>query len=115
MKGSGLPDVWWFRPDGRRMTQKDWQRHDAHTLGVFLNGAEIPERTPDGKEVSDESFLLLFNAHGEPITFTLPTRRFGARWRVELATGDGVPEGPLYAARAQVTIEGRSLVLLRRA
>jgi isoamylase len=115
VKGSGLPDVWWFRPDGRRMTQKDWQRQDAHTLGVFLNGAEIPERTPDGKEVSDESFLLLFNAHGEPVTFTLPTRRFGARWRVELATEAGVPEGPLYAARAQVTVEGRSLVLLRRA
>jgi isoamylase len=114
VKGSGLPDVWWFRPDGRRMTQKDWQRQDAHTLGVFLNGAEIPERTPEGKEVVDDSFLLLFNAYGESITFTLPTRRFGARWRVELATGDGVPEGPL-AARAQVTIEGRSLVLLRRA
>jgi isoamylase len=114
VKGSGLPDVWWFRPDGRRMTQKDWQRQDAHTLGVFLNGAEIPERTPEGKEVVDDSFLLLFNAYGESITFTLPTRRFGARWRVELATGDGVPEGPL-TARAQVTIEGRSLVLLRRA
>jgi isoamylase len=114
VKGSGLPDVWWFRPDGRRMTQKDWQRQDAHTLGVFLNGAEIPERTPEGKEVVDDSFLLLFNAYGESITFTLPTRRFGARWRVELATEDGVPEGPL-AARAQVAIEGRSLVLLRRA
>src|SRR5205823_5158442 len=36
--GSGLPDVWWFRPDGRRMTQRDWQRGDAYTLGVFLNG-----------------------------------------------------------------------------
>jgi isoamylase len=114
VKGSGLPDVWWFRPDGRRMTQKDWQRQDAHTLGVFLNGAEIPERTPEGKEVVDDSFLLLFNAYGESITFTLPTRRFGARWRVELATGNGVPGGPL-AARAQVPIEGRSLVLLRRA
>jgi isoamylase len=113
-KGSGLPDVWWFRPDGRRMTQKDWQRQDAHTLGVFLNGAEIPERTPDGKDVQDDSFLLLFNSYGEPITFILPTRRFGARWRVELATGDGVPDG-LLAARARVTLEGRSLVLLRRA
>ena len=113
-KGSGLPDVWWFRPDGRRMTQKDWQREDAHTLGVFLNGAEIPERTPHGKEVEDDSFLLLFNAYGEPITFTLPTRRFGARWHVELSTGDGVPD-VLFAARAHVTLEGRSLVLLRRA
>jgi isoamylase len=113
-KGSGLPDVWWFRPDGRRMTQKDWQRPDAHTLGVFLNGAEIPERTADGADIEDASFLLLFNAYGEPITFTLPTRRFGARWNLELATSNGLPEGP-FPARSQVTLEGRSLVLLRRA
>jgi isoamylase len=113
VKDSGLPDVWWFRPDGRRMTQKDWQREDAHTLGVFLNGDEIPERTPDGKDVVDDSFLLLFNAYGESIMFTLPTRRFGARWQVEIATGEAGPQG-VVQARAQVTLEGRSLALLRR-
>jgi glycogen operon protein len=113
VKDSGLPDVWWFRPDGRRMTQKDWQREDAHTLGVFLNGEEIPEHTPDGRDVVDDSFLLLFNAYGESITFTLPTRRFGARWQVEIATGEGGPAG-IVPARAQVPLEGRSLALLRR-
>ncbi len=113
VKDSGLPDVWWFRPDGRRMTQKDWQREDAHTLGVFLNGDEIPERTPDGRDVVDDSFLLLFNAYGESITFTLPTRRFGARWKVEIATGEAGLQG-IVQARAQVTLEGRSLALLRR-
>jgi isoamylase len=113
-KGSGLPDAWWFRPDGRRMTQKDWQRPDAHTLGVFLNGAEIPERGPEGGDIEDASFLLLFNAYGEPITFTLPTRRFGARWHVELATSNDLPDGPC-PARSEVTLEGRSLVLFRRA
>jgi len=113
VKDSGLPDVWWFRPDGRRMTQKDWQREDAHTLGVFLNGEEIPEHTPDGRDVVDDSFLLLFNAYGESITFTLPTRRFGARWQVEIATGEGGPNG-VVQARAEVTLEGRSLALLRR-
>src|SRR2546421_4527483 len=92
VRGSGLPDVWWFRPDGRRMTQKDWQRQDAHSLGVFLNGQEIPNRTPAGKEIVDDSFLVLFNAYVDPITFTLPTPRFGPRWRVEIATGDGGPE-----------------------
>ncbi len=112
VKESGLPDVWWFRPDGRRMTQKDWQRQDAHTLGVFLNGEEIPEHTPDGRDVVDDSFLLLFNAYSESITFTLPTRRFGARWQVEIATGEG-PAG-VVQARAQVALEGRSLALLRR-
>ena len=93
VRGSGLPDVWWFRPDGRRMTQRDWQREDAHALGVFLNGDEIPSRTPHGERIVDDSFLLLFNAHCEPMTFTLPTRRFGARWQVEIATGERGPEG----------------------
>jgi glycogen operon protein len=113
VRGSGLPDVWWFRPDGRRMTQKDWQRQDAHSLGVFLNGLEIPNRTPDGKDVVDDSFLLLFNAYADPITFTLPTRRFGPRWRVEIATAPGAP-ADVIPARAAVPVEGRSLILLRR-
>ena len=38
---SGLPDAWWFRPDGRRMTQREWTNPDTRTLGVFLNGREI--------------------------------------------------------------------------
>ena len=25
IKGSGLPDVWWFRADGLKMTRRDWQ------------------------------------------------------------------------------------------
>src|SRR5437762_3598295 len=104
VRGSGLPDVWWFRPDGRRMTQKDWQRQDARTLGVFLNGEEIPSRNATGEEVVGDSFLLLFNAHFEAVTFTLPTRRFGGRWVVELATGDGAPEGPV-AGRSTIAVQ----------
>jgi glycogen operon protein len=60
----------------------------------------------------DDSFLLVFNAHFEPVVFTLPTRRFGSRWQVELATGDA-PEGPL-GARALLAVQEHSLVLLRR-
>jgi glycogen operon protein len=114
VRGSGLPDVWWFRPDGRRMTQKDWQNANAHTLGVFLNGEEIPSRTADGREIEDDSFLLLFNAYQEPITFTLPTRRFGTRWSVELATGTNAPRDAL-TARAEVTVDAHSVTLLKRA
>ena len=96
------------------MTQKDWNNANAHTLGVFLNGKEIPYRSRLGNEIVDDSFLLLFNAYGEPITFTLPTRRFGARWQVEFATGEGAPDG-VVAARAEVSVDGRSIVLLKRA
>jgi isoamylase len=112
-RGSGLPDVWWFRLDGRRMTQREWQSPETRTLGVFLNGREIRSRTARGEEVVDDSFLLLFNAQSDPVEFTLPTRRFGAHWQVELATGDGAPEASV-GARAPVTVQGYSLILLRR-
>ena len=113
--GSGLPDVWWFRPDGRRMTQRDWASPDAKTLGVFLNGREIGTRTPTGEIVEDDSFLLLLNAGGEPVEFLLPPRRFGRRWLFELSTAE--PErgdGAAFAARAPVTLPPHSLLLLQR-
>jgi len=109
---SGLPDAWWFRADGRRMTQRDWTTTETQTLGVFLNGREIHERTPHGEPIFGDSFLLLFNAHSEPVVFTLPTRRFGSRWAIELATGE-TPEEPL-GARALVAVQEHSLILLRR-
>ena len=109
---SGLPDVWWFRPDGRRMTQRDWTSPDTKTLGVFLNGQEIRARTSHGEAIADDSFLLLFNAHYESVLFTLPSRRFGNWWEVELATSEA-PETRL-GARALVPVDGHSLTLLRR-
>jgi isoamylase len=114
--GSGLPDVWWFRPDGRRMTRRNWQDGDARALGVFLNGREIGRQTPEGERVEDDSFLLLLNAHHEPVVFTLPPRRFGARWAVELATAEPErrDESPTAAARDELAVESRSLLLLRR-
>jgi isoamylase len=109
---SGLPDVWWFRPDGRRMTQRDWTNPDTKTLGVFLNGQEIHARTDHGEEIAGDSFLLLFNARQEPIEFMLPARRLGACWEVELATGS--IGGDSFAARAAVRVQEHSLLLLRR-
>jgi len=114
--GSGAPDVWWFRADGRKMTQRNWRDDDALSLGVFLNGAEIPTLTARGAPLLDDSFLVLFNAWDGPIDFTLPAVSYGRRWTLELSTaeperepGDGV-----HQARSVIAVEGRSLVLLRR-
>jgi isoamylase len=115
-QGSGAPDVWWFRPDGRRMTQTDWSRGDAFTLGAFLNGSEIPTLTADGEPIADESFIVLFNAWRDPVTFVLPPTRFGRRWAHELCTGEPElpPNGTTLPARAQVPLRGRALRVLRR-
>ena len=114
--GSGLPDVWWFRPDGRRMTRRDWGSPDARALGVFLNGEEIRRTTPQGERILDDSFLILLHAQHEPVRFTLPPRRFGLRWQAVLSTAHPeLEEGPVFAARESIELEPRSLVLLRRA
>jgi isoamylase len=115
--GPGLPDAWWFRPDGRKMTQRDWKRDDSHVLGVFLNGEELQEATPEGESVVDDSFLLLFNAHHEDVEFTLPAASFGARWYCELSTAEPLLESGAreYAAREKLEIRSRSVYVLRRA
>jgi glycogen operon protein len=115
-QGSGAPDVWWFRPDGRRMTQADWTRGDAFTLGAFLNGSEIPTPSAEGEPVADDSFIVLFNAWRDPVTFVLPPTRFGRRWAHELCTGEPElpPNGSTLPARAQVPLPGRALRVLRR-
>ncbi len=115
--GSGLPDIRWFRADGREMSQRDWRRSDLRHLAVFLNGEEIPSPSPTGEPVLDDSFVVLVNGGHEPTPFRLPPRRFGNRWRHVISTADpDLPEdGESWPAREVLTLEARSLVVLRRA
>ena len=85
-EGSGLPDV--VVVPHRRAP------HDARATGSGRADASAcsstarrsPRRTTQGQRILDESFLLLFNAHHEDVTFTLPNRRFGERWALVLRT-----------------------------
>ncbi|MEV5386407.1 glycogen debranching protein GlgX [Streptomyces sp. NPDC052721] len=111
-----LPDLMWLRPDAREMTDRDWQRGDAHTVGVFLNGDAIAERDPYGRRMVDDSFLLLVNGYWEPVVFRLPDGSFGERWTTLIDTADpeGVPDERERKAGTKVRVEARSLVLLSR-
>ena len=111
--GSGLPDVVWLRPDGEEMAQEDWEREDAHALGVFLNGEEIPTHDRDGVRIEGGSFLILFNAHWDAIDFTVD-ERLGDRWTVELRTDPDMDEARQFAAGERVSVQARSLLVLRR-
>jgi glycogen operon protein len=116
VRNSGLPDVYWFRRDGRKMTARDWQGGEP-VLGMFLNGLEIPTPGRHGEEITDDSFLVLFNAGAEDHGFILPPRRFGARWVLELTTAD--PHAPAGSAafgpRAEPTVVAHSMLVFKRA
>ncbi|MFJ6661838.1 glycogen debranching protein GlgX [Streptomyces sp. NPDC091377] len=114
--GRPLPDLVWLAPNARGMTERDWQRPDAHTVGVFLNGDAIAERDPHGRRVVDDSFLLLFNSYWEPVDFRLPDTRFAERWTALIDTSDprGTPDETEHKAGTGLTVAPRSLVLLSR-
>jgi len=109
-----LPDSWWFRPDGRQMTARDWETPGTQMVGLFLNGEEIGARTEQGEPIVDDSFVVLVNASAESLAFVLPPRRFGARWEVVLRTDDPDAAATSASARGHLATESRSLVVLRR-
>ena len=41
-------------------------------IAVFLNGDALNSLDMRGEPVTDDSFFIAFNAHHEPVTFTLP-------------------------------------------
>ena len=109
----GSVDLGWCRPDGAEMGDHDWDAGSAASVGLFLNGSAITDRDRRGQPVSDESFLLLFNAHHVRIDWILP-KQWGESWEVVIDTSGRKREGkPIDSGRA-LPVTGRSLIVLVR-
>jgi glycogen operon protein len=111
-----LSDIAWFTPQGREMTQRDWDSAQAGALSVFLNGNAISEPGPRGERITDDSFLLMVNASAKELEFVVPVNH-GRLWQVVVDTAreDAVPEdGPKVGAGERMTLVDRSLVVLQR-
>ncbi|MDX6556586.1 MAG: isoamylase [Miltoncostaeaceae bacterium] len=112
----GAPGVVWLRPDGQAMRPEDWEAGFARSLAVFLNGRAIPEPDPRGERIVDDSLLLIFNAHYEPVEFTLPEAALAPSWRVavDTETGQAQPaeDEPALPPGSTVTLAGRAAMVL---
>jgi isoamylase len=84
---------------------------------VYLIGQGIPGLDVRGQRVTDDSFVLCFNAHYEPIEFTLPPKEFGAAWVPVIYTADTTiaEEAKPVAAGAKVAIDARAVMVLQAA
>ncbi|HXX84930.1 MAG TPA: glycogen debranching protein GlgX [Casimicrobiaceae bacterium] len=117
LHGSEAKDIVWLKPDGTEMTTEEWNQDFARCLGVYLSGVALGETDARGNPVRDDDFVVLFNAHHEPLPFRLPS--YGAAdWVaiVDTARDDGLaaPDGA-FAPASTYPLDGRSLVLLTRA
>ena len=90
-----------------------WQR----TLGLRLDGQGLDVLDEHGERVTDDTLLILLNAHHEPVPFTLPAFVTNAKWHVAFDTArPDLPDGTeLHTGGEPVTLEGQSLILLRLA
>ncbi len=112
---SALGDIEWFSSDGTEMDEDDWRNGYARTLMVFLNGEAIPEPDPRGQRILDSHFLMLFNAHSDPVAFALPPAQYSAGWRVRLDTTVADPARVTdqdWLASTAHSVPGRSIVVL---
>ncbi len=104
----GRRDISWLTPAGTEMTEADWRASYARSLAVLLNGEAITEPGPRGETITDQSFLLLFNANDQPVTFTLPGTEVAAGWDLVVDTaGTARPAAP-RPARAAGELPGRA-------
>ena len=87
----------------------------ARCLGIYLAGAASERRDRRGRLVTDSNFVLLCNAHHEPIPFQLPGLLAQKVWWTALDTS--AADAPFAQHRIETgtryNLQGRSLALLR--
>ncbi|MGH8874789.1 MAG: glycogen debranching enzyme, partial [Acidimicrobiia bacterium] len=108
----GTEDVVWYAPEGEGMSSDDWKVGYARSLAVFLNGA-ILSTDRRGGQIVDDDFLLMFNAHSQPLDFTIPAGLGEGRWEVVVDTGDPAA-APAPVEGGTVPVADLGLVVLRR-
>ena len=111
--GAEVKDLSWYRPDGAEMTEEDWTNPETRCFGVILSGDAVDELDAHGNRIVDDTFLILFNAHHEPLPFKLPETR-KKQWQVILDTREGMVRRPRRMSKgAAYNLEGRSLAMFR--
>jgi glycogen operon protein len=113
--GSELPDIAWFRPDGREMAQPDWQSPHRAALGLFLAGDALDWRDAKGEPVVDDTFLVLLNGSHEDMQFTLPSVEWGSRWALRIDTvQESMSSGDAVDAATRVLVLAHSALVYKR-
>ncbi|MBV9130431.1 MAG: hypothetical protein JO298_08585 [Verrucomicrobia bacterium] len=105
----------WFNPGGIEMEDEEWNTAFVRTLGVMLSGDTIDVRDFYCRTIQDDTFLMLLNAHHEPVEFLLPGKE-EVRWELILNTvlEEGFLEDPkIFASSEEYEIGDRSFSLLR--
>jgi glycogen operon protein len=111
--GRSEKDIVWLRPDGNEMTAEEWHAGWVRCIGLRLNGRTLEDVNGLGELIRDETFLVLFNPHTEPILFYMPTDE-GIAWELTIDSAQpGREEKPVIKPGEPYELIARSTALLR--
>ncbi len=115
LHGQEAKDIHWLRPDGAEMTDEEWDKEHARSLAVYLAGGDLGELDRYGMPARDDDFLILFNAHSEPVEYRLPALG-GGPWHALFDTAVEPLKTSVerYTPDKPYRLEARSLALLTR-
>jgi isoamylase len=105
-------DISWYGTNGKELDQKAWESGWAKTLGLMLNGQTLGTVDELGNPISDQTFLLLLNAHYQPVDFTLPPAPAECFWKCIVNTGHLGSAFKSSPARKRIKLKERSVILL---
>jgi isoamylase len=112
IRGTDVRDVVWLQPDGKEMTDVEWDAHWVRSIGVRLDGAALDERADDGEVLVDDDLLILLNAHTDNVSFELPETLHGGSWQLLIDTSQPQVAENGRVEKGRYEVPGRSLVLL---
>jgi glycogen operon protein len=110
--GTRLNDIVWLDTQGEPMSDKAWEAGGA-AIGMYLNGNGIPSTGRQGEPLTDDHFLLYFNAGADGHQVTLPPDEYAAQWDVVIDTAATTHDRKPFLAGATLTVASRAVVVLR--
>ncbi|MBD8870054.1 glycogen debranching protein GlgX [Nocardioides donggukensis] len=113
MRG-GPKDLAWLHPSGREMTEEDWHDDGLHAVGMFVSGSPLRSPGPRGEQLRDKSFMIWLNASPEVVDVMLPENEWVNAGEVVLSTDPGLPTGKPVTAGEKITVDARTVVVLRQ-
>ncbi len=94
----GSKDIIWLHPDGRDMTDSDWNDPHLQCFGFFMGEAEPP-------------LIILMNAGSKTRCFQLPASSIGTGWNVLLDTSRSVSSHILSNLRYPLDAHASAIII----
>ena len=107
IRGLGIKDIIWLKPDGCEMNDEEWNNSYARSLGMFLAGKGLQDMDEEGRYLHDSDLLIFFNAHHEDVDFKIPElNEFIQKYHLFIDTSNGeelkqIKSGDIYKVKAR--------------